>query len=826
MDDSVEIDFAVVFDTNPSATLIVDSKGNVVALNDAAKRLFAYDNACLLGLKLFHLQAHRSDQKAMTSSVMTLLRDLSSPVETIFQRRDGGQFPGTVKAKPFRQQDGTEIFVLVIENVTSQKMKEGSRIRDKIEADKSNEAKSDFLSSMSHEIRTPIQGTLGALDLLSQTDLCDQQLYYLNLAKNSSSSLLDIVNDVLDMASLDANALRLNATVIDLFQLLDEIYGIYRVCAYEKNSDITLKIDSSVPREINADPVRLRQILCNYISNAIKYSDKSEIDIHIRIDSDNALVFEVNDNGPGVDEDIAHTLFTQHVMGKKIDPQYGSYGIGLSICKKLAALMGGSVGYTPRQPTGASFWLKIHLQASNAASEHATINKLKQAIIYSDEPIKAMLEHQLSEWKIAIRNSGAAFLPCEQVSDCFSIDAELLFVFDSNSFPKAKLLKYINSLIFYFNADENMNRSIIMLVFGLSANEIGGLCSTNVEVVACADAYSLRLLWTCCLDAMEADVLASTLLVAKPSVISARNNPSAKANPLPSGPVTDASLTTEVDQASLILDGRHVLIAEDSDTNLEIFCLQLEGVGATVARARDGLEALEQFEKCNVDIALLDLQMPKLGGFEIVQKIRAMDKYIHSPRSIPIIAMSANVIGNIKQQCLSAGFDDFLSKPVQRDTFLQSVRYWIEAAKENNSPSNIVALNQTGDNLEVKSHGVDQVVVDFRFLESQLLQVRPQAGLRMIELFITEVAGRITLIAEAIEKPDYQTLNNEAHVLKSSSASFGAVALKQLASSLETDSQEENFQQCLDISNSMQAVFKVTRARLRDYMTAYKDKPR
>ncbi|PCI42885.1 MAG: hypothetical protein COB51_12280, partial [Moraxellaceae bacterium] len=483
----LEVEFKALFEEIPAAVLLVDSAGNVSRLNRSARILFGFDSVASFDIKLFNLQPHPFDQQEMSSDAMEGFRDLSTPVETIFQRKDGGHFPGTVKSQVYTQRNGIEIFVLVIENVTSQKMKEGSRIRDKIEADKANEAKSDFLSSMSHEIRTPIQGTLGALDLLEQTDLCEQQLHYLNLAKNSSSSLLDIVNDVLDVASLDANAMRLNKIPIDLYQVLDEIYAIYRVYAYEKNSDITLKIDFSVPRSVKADPVRLRQILCNYISNAIKYSNHSEINIHVRSDGDKKIIFEVNDNGPGVDQAIENTLFTQHVMGRNRDPEYGSYGLGLSVCKKLAALMGGSVGYTRRQPKGACFWFKIDLQAiplnqvlggkenstkrpstGNLTSASQKISHEKQAVIFSDEPIQSMLEHQLSEWSISVRNSGVTLPSRDQVLGLFGLGAKILLIFDSNSFPKAKILKYINGLINCFQEKGLTEQSVKFLVFGLS----------------------------------------------------------------------------------------------------------------------------------------------------------------------------------------------------------------------------------------------------------------------------------------------------------------------------------------------------------------------
>ena len=841
----LDIEFKELFEAIPAAVLLVDVAGNVLGFNRNARVLFGFDSVASSDVKLFQLQPHRLDQVDMGSNAMEGFRSLSIPVEIIFQRNGGGHFPGSVKSQVYTQNDGVEIFVLVIENVTSQKMKEGSRIRDKIEADKANDAKSDFLSSMSHEIRTPIQGTLGALDLLEQTDLCEQQLHYLNLAKNSSSSLLGIVNDVLDVASLDANAMRLNKIQIDLYQVLDEIYAIYRVYAYEKNSDITLRIDSSVPRSLNADPVRLRQVLCNYISNAIKYSNQGEINVHVRCDGDKKIVFEVNDNGPGVDQAIESTLFTQHVMGRNRDPKYGSYGIGLSVCKKLAALMGGSVGYTRRQPKGACFWFKVDFQSPHEAhvisalqkSNHKSMahngsvhkdnsilpvdearmlsgkkaDNVKQAIIFSDDPIKSMLEHQLSEWSVSVGNSGAALPSREQVLGLFTSGTKILLIFDSNSFPKAKILKYINGLINFFQEGELIEQSVMFLVFGLSPGEIASQCSANIEIEATADAYSLSLLARCCGD---------------DAVINDHGT---------------GSTVKNIHKVPLSLKGRYVLIAEDSETNLEIFTLQLESVGAKVAAAKDGLEAFNQYLEYDVDIVMLDLQMPKLGGFEIIKKIIESEKYRLSPKSIPIIAMSANVIGSIKQQCLSAGFNDYLMKPVRREAFLKSVVKWIDAGSADTEteaalpaavtlpaptalPTPIATHNSMQpDNNNAKSNTPlkEVEVVDFEFLEDQLSQVRPEAGLRMIELFIAEVSNRIILICDAIEIDDYHVLENEAHVLKSSCASFGAEGMNQLASSLEIDSKDRKRQQCFEACGKMKVMFEKTSTQLRDYVATH-----
>lgn len=366
--------------------ITIDKYGGILSVNPITEELFEYSSNELIGRDISclmpkNIQLHHN--RFISRYMLTnKKRILGTTTEFTGVTKSGNEIPIEISISEMRQGDDYT-FIGVVRDITERKLIEENQEKIKNEALELAKTKSDFLANMSHEIRTPINGVLGMLDILSETDLEEEQRSYLKIAKNSGNLLLSVINDILDFTKLDADNINFESISLDIHSLLKSMYPIFENSAEENNNTINIQIDESIPKHIVSDPTRIQQILFNLISNSIKFTTNGSIQVSANRHIDNTIKISVRDNGIGIEEGAINKIFDSFSQADtSTTRKYGGTGLGLSICKKIINKMGGEIGVNSDFGKGSEFWFTLPLvDATSHEISHkenvATMDKSK-----------------------------------------------------------------------------------------------------------------------------------------------------------------------------------------------------------------------------------------------------------------------------------------------------------------------------------------------------------------------------------------------------------------------------------------------------------------
>jgi signal transduction histidine kinase/DNA-binding response OmpR family regulator len=527
-----------------------------------------------------------------------------------------------------------------------------ARARDA--AEEATRVKSEFLANMSHEIRTPMNGVIGMSQLLADTPLTEEQQHFVHTIHSSADALMTIINDILDFSKIEAHKLDIEAIDFDLRSMLDDLQDLFVMRATEKPIDFHCVVSPEVPSYLVGDPGRLRQILTNFIGNAFKFTERGEIIIRVGLEDDAhpervTLRFEVSDTGIGIPADKQSKLFTAFTqVDGSTSRKYGGTGLGLAISKQLAELMHGRVGLTSVAGTGSTFWFTAQLGRSACDELSLDVPELSAAQ-RSHIRVLAVDDMDTAREIIDIQLTRLGF-PHQVVSSAAQALATLR---SAQASGQAFDVAIVDKLMPEMDGE----------ALGLAIRNDPTLSATRLILLTASPLPG---------DAARAEAEGFAAYLTKPlrerqllKVIASVANHRA----------TGTAPTTHIitrDHPVAALRNVRLLVVEDNQVNQAVAQGMLKSLGFTqVDMANNGQAALDAIAEHNYALVLMDCQMPVMDGFEATTALRT------AGYSLPVIAMTANAMQSDREQCLTAGMDDYIAKPISRDGLEAILSRWL-----------------------------------------------------------------------------------------------------------------------------------------------------
>jgi len=742
----------------PFGLILVDSRHKLRLINAAALELLGENsNACLIGADCAgkfclnepdHCPVLEHDAQILTQ-------------ESFLTRTDGKHLPILKTVVPMTLDNEpvlleTFVDISALQAARREAEKANTQLAEALRqasdmavmAEEANLSKSNFLANMSHEIRTPMNAIMGMLNLALDTDLSREQQEYLEIVRSSADSLLQLLNNILDLSKVEAGRMTLEQINFDLRAIVEHAAGVMAGRAGEKKLELTCRITPHVPTAVNGDPGRLRQILINLIGNAIKFTDQGEIAVSVEADSETnrevSLTFTVTDTGIGIPREKLDVIFESFSQADaSITRSYGGSGLGLAITKQLVELMGGKLVVKSELGQGSTFrfTLPIILQEkalpSAAASIESSLRALRVLIADDHAWTRRICREMLQTWDVAVEEADNVRNALALAESARRQNRPFDFLFLDAHLPDLDALS---------GTEKNLKIVFLLMAGRHLPTKLPESFATLLKPIKQQEL--LRIL---------------TLAAQGPA------------------PETSDSAAPEPEAVQPL----NVLLAEDNPINRKLMLALLSKRGCRVIAVEDGEQAIQALDKDRFDLVFMDVQMPRLDGLNATAAIREIEKT--SGSHTPIVAMTAHALKGDREQCLSAGMDDYLSKPIQREELTAILdRY----QKRKNQTAPPVAMPAPAAPLAVTP---DPASLPPLFDEASALNRLSgdrMLLLKLLEQFAVEAVNRMSELDASLQSGDWDLTRKLAHTLKGTAANLSCERLRAKANLLERLAQE------------------------------------
>ena len=610
---------------------------------------------------------------------------------------------------------------------------------------------------MSHEIRTPMNGVLAMLELLQHTQLDGEQNSMVEVVRDSASSLLKIIDDILDFSKIEAGKVELESNPIEVREWLGDAVRTLGIRAHAKRIELAFEIDDAVPQFVMGDGLRLRQVILNLVGNAIKFTEKGEVAVSVRVESEDheriTLHFAVLDTGIGISlEHLSKVFEAFEQADTSMTRRFGGTGLGLSISSRLVSLMGGRIWVQSQLGVGSTFHFLVPFSKSVAlpaprvsSNDLQVLSGMRVLIVDDNDTNRRILLRMCQNWRmnpVAVANAADAL---EQLRHASETGPPFDLVLTDASMPDVDGF----TLASHIHQDNKISSVVVMMLTSLD------------QAATSKDLERLGIRSFLVKPVKQSDLLDAIMLAMD-------------------GRRTDSPAPADTQQAPITLPPLRILLAEDSLANQKLAIGLLKRWGHSTTVANNGAEAVDLAAQGGFDVILMDIQMPVMDGMEATALIR--QEQSRTGQHVPIIAMTAHAMKGDKERCLASGMDAYVSKPVRPNDLLAAMTPFFQENAPRPVPVAPKALAAAGTPAKAPGPDVpEDARIDWKIARATVLEDEDLLR-EIVDAFLSEADSLASELSAAITSADLRAVNRLAHTLKSNLRTFGVPCADDLQS--------------------------------------------